>query len=99
MEPPNLRHCDRFAAIPIAQLGTVVSRPLTNGQDGHASVTNIPFEQLAADVIAYTAEYWLLFKGEAKYLTYTQTILMVLIVKGQKYVFPHVTCNTVTYTP
>lgn len=39
----------------------------------------------------------MLFKGDDKYLTYTQTILMVLVVKGRKYVFPHLTCNTVKY--
>jgi hypothetical protein len=78
---------------------SVTTRPLTNGQDGQGSVTNIPFEQLAADVRAYAADYWLLFKGAAKYLAYTQTILMVLKVKEQKYTFPHVTCNVVTYIP
>jgi hypothetical protein len=76
---------------------SVTTRPLTNGQDGHGTVTNIPFEQRAANVVAYTAEYWMLFKGNDKYLTYTQTILMVLVVKARKYVFPHLTCNTVKY--
>ncbi|WP_428491033.1 hypothetical protein [Rhodopila sp.] len=77
---------------------SVTTRPLTNGEDGRGSVTNIPFEQLAASVIAYAADYWLLFKADKKYLTYTQTILLVLTVKGRKYTFPHVTGNTVTYT-
>lgn len=78
---------------------SVTTRPLTNGQDGRGSVTNIPFEQLAADVTAYAADYWLLLKGGAKYLAYTQSIFMVLKVKERKYTFPHVTCNVVTYTP
>ncbi len=76
---------------------SVTTRPLTNGQNGAGSVTNIPFEQLAANVTAYEADYWLLFKGDKKYLAYTQTILMVLTIKERKYTFPHVTCNTVTY--
>lgn len=62
---------------------------------GH--VTSIPFEQRVSDVIGYSADYWLLFKGKKKYLAYTQTIPMVLTIKDEKYVFPHITCNTVTY--
>ncbi len=72
----------------------VTTDPLENG---HGMVTNIPFEQRVSNVTTYSAEYWMLFKEQAKYLAYTQTILMVLIVKGQKYVFPHLTCNTITY--
>lgn len=72
----------------------VTTKPLPNGK---GIVTNIPFEQEVSRVTDYLAEYWLLFKGPAKYLTYTQTIFMVLTIKGQKYTFPHITCNTVTY--
>jgi hypothetical protein len=73
----------------------VATLPLDKVQ-GH--VVNIPFEQRVSDVIGYSAEYWMLFKDEKRYLAYTQTIPMVLTIKGTKYVFPHVTCNTVTYT-
>jgi hypothetical protein len=66
---------------------------------GQGSVTNIPFEQRVANVTGYSAEYWLLFKGANKYLAYTQTIFMVLTILDQKYVFPHVTCNTLTFVP
>ncbi len=72
----------------------VTTEPLPNGK-GH--VINIPFEQRVSDVTEYRAEYWLLFKEDKKYLAYTQTILMVMTVKDKKYVFPHVTSNTVTH--
>ena len=72
----------------------VTTEPLPNGR-GH--VTNIPFEQRVSDVINYWADYWLLFKGKHKYLAYTQTIPMVLTIRDARYVFPHITCNTVTY--
>jgi len=73
----------------------VTTEPLPNGK-GH--VMNIPFEHSVADVTEYWAEYWLLGKDDNRYLAYTQTILMVLTVKDKKYVFPHVTCNTLTKT-
>ena len=72
----------------------VTTQPLL---DGTGVVTNIPFERRVSDVTAYSAEYWMLFKGQVRYLAYTQTIIMVLIVKGNQYVFPHLTCNTVTF--
>lgn len=72
----------------------VTTQPLPNGK-GH--VINIPFEQQVSDVIDYWADYWLLFKGKNKYLAYTQTIPMVLTIKDEKFVFPHITCNTVSY--
>jgi len=78
----------------------VTTKPQANGE-GH--VINIPFEQRVSNVIDYSAEYWLLFRGKDKFLAYTQTIPMVLTIKskhcpeGTKYVFPHVTCNTVKY--
>jgi hypothetical protein len=66
-------------------------------RDGEGVVTNIPFERRVSEVTAYEADYWLLFKGTQKHLAYTQTILMTLEIKGAKYCFPHVTCNTVTH--
>ena len=75
---------------------TVTTEPLANGT---GSVTNIPFEQRVSEVTEYAAEYWLLKKGREKYLSYTQTILMQLAIKGEKYIFPHITCNTVTFVP
>ncbi len=79
----------------------VTTRPLLNG---HGHVTNIPFEQRVSDVTDYWADYWLLFKGKnEKFLAYTQTMIMTLMIKTKKrpvpemFCFPHVTCNTVTY--
>jgi len=72
----------------------VTTAPLQNGV---GSVTNIAFEQRVSEVTEYAAEYWLLFKGGKKYLAYNQTILMLMVVNGVKFVFPHLTCNTVTY--
>jgi hypothetical protein len=73
----------------------VTTEPLRNVR-GH--VTNIPFEQRVSNVTAYWADYWLLSTDNGmtfKYLAYTQTILMEMTVKDERYVFPHVTCNTV----
>jgi len=64
---------------------------------GKGCVIDIPFELRVADVTAYIADYWLLFKGCDKYLAYTQTILMRLNLNGTRYIFPHITCNTLTY--
>ena len=77
----------------------VTTQPLQSGR-GH--VINVPFEQQVSDVTEYIADYWLLFKRHRhqtrKYLAYTQTILMKMQIKDMKFVFPHVTCNTVTYS-
>jgi len=82
----------------------VTTRPSINGA-GH--VTNIPFEQRVANVKDYIADYWMLFKGEKKYLAYNQIILMemeILVPKPgypcetRKFVFPHTTCNLLTQT-
>lgn len=76
---------------------SVTTEPLPHGK---GTVVNIPFEQRVSDVVGYAADYWLLFKTTAgkttKYLAYTQTIVMVLTIKGEKYRFPHITCNTLT---
>jgi hypothetical protein len=66
--------------------------------NGKGHVVNIPFEQRVADVIDYSAEYWMLYKGKDRYLAYNQIIPMVLTINGAKYTFPHVTCNTVKWT-
>ena len=71
--------------------------------NGKGIVTNIPFERSVSEVTDYTAEYWLLFKDDKKYLSYTQTIFMKLTIpeketeRVKRYIFPHITCNTVTY--
>ncbi len=71
--------------------------------NGRGIVTNIPFERRVSRVNEYFADYWLLFKDQKKYLAYTQTILMILRIPAKEtegvheYVFPHVTCNTVTF--
>jgi hypothetical protein len=74
----------------------VTTQKSANGS-GEGKVLNIPFEQRVSDVIAYSAEYWLLYKGGKKYLAYTQTIPMVFTIEDVQYIFPHVTCNTVTF--
>jgi hypothetical protein len=84
----------------------VTTAPVEQGvgsmiQNAQGVVTNIPFEQRVSEVIEYSADYWLLFKKEGnkshKYLSYSQTILMVMTIKDKEYAFPHVTCNTVTH--
>jgi hypothetical protein len=83
---------------------SVTTKPLTHGK---GIVTNIPFERRVSEVTDYLADYWLLFKKESgkltKYLSYTQTILMRIKIKDKtysgskdEYLFPHVTCNTLT---
>jgi hypothetical protein len=88
---------------------TTVPMPSDPTANVRGVVTNIPFEERVSDVTEYWADYWMLYKGKKKYLAYTQTMLMVLTItkkhkkKGhhedecRKYIFPHVTCNTVTY--
>lgn len=75
----------------------VTTKPL--GNDEHGVVTNIPFEQRLAKVTDYFADYWLLSTDNGhnfNYLAYTQTMLMDMIINGQKYACPHITCNIVT---
>jgi hypothetical protein len=82
----------------------VSTEPSINGR-GH--VTNIPFEQRVANVTAYIADYWMLLKGDRRYLAYNQVILMemdILVSQpghpcvAHKFVFPHTTCNLLTQT-
>jgi hypothetical protein len=84
----------------------VTTLPLPGGK---GTVTNIPFEDRKAKVTEYWADYWLLDvdkKGTYDYLVYNQVILMEMDIyqgKGsiadpksfRRYVFPHVTSNTV----
>ena len=87
----------------------VTTNPLFGG-DG--VVTNIPFEERKSKVTEYWADYWLLstdrnYKRSMSfdYLAYSQTILMemdISIDDGKtynRYVFPHVTTNTVKKVP
>lgn len=63
------------------------------------AVVNIPFEQAAADVTLYAANYWLLSTDGGTtypYLAYSQVINMTFTLNGQHYTFPHVTANVVT---
>jgi hypothetical protein len=103
---PDLTQCPNKPlqqAVAIIKPDSYMHWHVTTAQlrDGKGIVTNIPFEQRVSQVTGYEAEYWLLFKkthGKShKYLAYTQTILMELEIKGIRYCFPHVTCNTVTY--
>lgn len=79
---------------------SVTTEPV-HGEEG--VVTNIPFEQEVSKVTQYLADYWMLFKDKKRYLAYTQTIVMELKILNkatnmlEKYMFPHVTCNTVTF--
>ncbi len=83
----------------------VTTEPVPGGE---GVVTNIPFEDSKSKVTEYWADYWLL-STESKhhksmkfeYLAYSQTILMEMemsLDEGKtfgRYVFPHVTTNTV----
>lgn len=63
-------------------------------------VTNIPFEQRVEEVTSYCADYWLLSTDGgkySKYLAYTQTMAMQMVIRAHGYACPHVTCNVVTH--
>ncbi len=79
---------------------------------GEGVVTNIPFEDRKSRVTEYWADYWLLSTEHKHhksmkfdYLAYSQTILMEMELSlddGKtfgRYVFPHVTTNTVKKVP
>lgn len=80
----------------------VTTKPLFGG-DG--VVTNIPFEERKSKVTEYWADYWLMSTDKEykkfDYLAYSQTILMEMDISlndgktYDRYVFPHVTTNTV----
>ena len=78
----------------------VTTEQLPNGK---GVVTNVPFERQVSRVTDYIAEYWMLFKGDKKYLAYTQIILMKMMIPAKEterikeFIFPHITCNTVTF--
>ncbi|HTV81016.1 MAG TPA: hypothetical protein VME18_00065 [Acidobacteriaceae bacterium] len=89
----------------------VTTLPLPGGK---GSVTNVPFEQRKSKVTDYWADYWLLsqepyVKGgplpNFNCLAYTQTIMMEMTIsvdkgkESRKFIFPHVTCNTVKKLP
>jgi hypothetical protein len=87
----------------------VTTDPLFS-DEGH--VINIPFENRKSKVTEYWADYWLLSDdADAKssmkfdYLAYTQTILMEMDISldggksYNRYVFPHITSNTVKKVP
>lgn len=84
-------------AVGLIQPSHYIEWHVSTANQGHA--TNIPFEERAANVTAYTASYWLLSKdgGDSyPYLAYTQNISMVFMIGGKSYTFPHVTSNVVT---
>ena len=102
---PDLTQCPNTPlqqAVAIIKPGSFMHWHVTTEQLQHGKgiVTNIPFERRVSEVTEYFADYWMLFKTEGgkqkKYLSYTQTILMKLTIKGEKYSFPHITCNTLT---
>jgi hypothetical protein len=87
----------------------VTTDPLFGGE---GVVTNIPFENRKSRVTEYWADYWLLTTDKYPtrsstfdYLAYSQTILMEMDISldggetYRRYVFPHVTTNTVKKVP
>ncbi|MHA7056532.1 heme-binding protein [Aquimarina sp. M1] len=71
----------------------------TENPSAKGSVTNIPFEKQKANVVDYSANYWLQAfaqGGEFTQLSYNQTILMNIPINGTIVKFPHITCNTLT---
>lgn len=70
--------------------------------NGAGQVTNIGFEQQHADVVNYSATYWLEDFGANTFplLQYSQTIMLRIPIPGKGYViFPHITTNTLTLVP
>lgn len=66
---------------------------------GAGQVTNIGFEQQHAEVVQYSATYWLEAPGDSEDFTqlqYTQTIILRIPIGDQMVEFPHITCNTLT---
>jgi hypothetical protein len=66
---------------------------------GAGAVTNIGFEQADADVVRYSATYWLeTVGGSSDYtqLQYSQTIMLRIPINGTEVLFPHITTNTLT---
>jgi hypothetical protein len=66
---------------------------------GAGQVTNIGYEQQHADVVQYSATYWLeALEGSEEFtqLQYSQTIMLSIPIDGQNVLFPHITCNTLT---
>ncbi|WP_298310761.1 hypothetical protein [uncultured Aquimarina sp.] len=94
---PNQPLQDRVAANPCVQYiqwGVDTENPVAKG-----SVTNIPFEKQKANVVDYSANYWLqafIQGGEFTKLPYNQTILMNIPINGTIVKFPHITCDTLT---
>lgn len=73
-----------------------------DSKTGVGQVTNIGFEQRHANVVGYSATYWLeALEGSDDFnqLQYTQTILLSIPINGEPVVFPHVTSNTLTRVP
>lgn len=66
---------------------------------GQGAVVNIPFEDRAAKVTGYSAEYWLMSSDAGTTydrLAYTQEITLSLLLGSVHVTFPHVTSNVVT---
>jgi hypothetical protein len=75
----------------------------TKFPNSKGQVTNIGYEQQHAEVVQYSATYWLeQLEGSGGYnqLQYSQTIILQIpiLIDGQTQMvlFPHVTCNTLT---
>ena len=70
-----------------------------SSSNGNGDVSNIGFEQKKSNLTAYDFTCWLeSFDGGTSFpqLQYTQTITMLLTVRGGRVSFPHVTVNTLT---
>ncbi len=70
-----------------------------DSKNAAGQVTNIGFEQQHADVVQYSATYWLeALAGSSEFnqLQYTQTIMLSIPINGEPVLFPHITSNTLT---
>lgn len=87
-------------ALNVAPVANYIMFQVDSNNSSGGAVTNIGFEQQHADVVQYSATYWLeRLEGSDNYnqLQYTQTIVLKIPINGQDVLFPHVTSNTLTY--
>jgi hypothetical protein len=91
---PNLPLVEALAIDPVGQY--IMFQVSSTGDSGQ--VTNIGFEQQHADVVQYSATYWLESlvgqPGVFNQLQYTQTIMLRIPLGNQDVIFPHITTNT-----
>jgi hypothetical protein len=94
---PNAPLADALTKVDVANY--IMFQVDSNFPSGAGQVTNIGFEQQHAEVVQYSATYWLeQLEGSDGYnqLQYTQTIVLQIPINGKPVHFPHVTSNTLT---